>query len=325
MIGIAGVGKVADLIANGLSKAAIEHAYRTGAIVRVRRGVYCDRTMWEKSATTPADRHAIEVYAAWLAIGKRGWASGYSAALLNDLPVPKGQPDVAELSAIPRARGQRSYPGLRVRTASGLREGEMVVARNVPCASPARTSLDIARNQGFAAGLVVADAGLRRQAIDSDELVRVGDRMTGWSNTRQVHLVTEHASGLRESPGESASFAVFVELGFPLPECNAWVIGDGWGGVRSDFLWRRHRLVGEVDGFVKYGESLYGPRDRVLVEEKKRQMRIEEAGFVVVRWTPAEMMYQPRTVLDRIVRQSKIASKMFGVPSVAFDRSGLVR
>lgn len=104
MIGIPGVGKVADLMANGLTRSAIEHAYRKGQIVRVRRGIYCDRQLWDKSTANAADRHAIEVYAAWLAIGKRGWANGYSAVLLNDLPVPKGQPDTTELSAVFPAR-----------------------------------------------------------------------------------------------------------------------------------------------------------------------------------------------------------------------------
>lgn len=172
---------------------------------------------------------------------------------------------------------------------------------------------------------MIADAGLRRRLIHPNELVRVGERMTAWSHGRQIALVTTHASGLRESPGESVPYAMFVNAGIPLPECNAWVVGYGRGGVRADFLWRLFRLVGEVDGFLKYEDPRWPPPEGVLLEEKKRQMRIEEAGFVVVRWTPAEAMYEPHTVLDRIVRHSKIASKMFDVPALTFDPTVLVR
>jgi hypothetical protein len=72
-------------------------------------------------------------------------------------------------------------------------------------------------------------------------------------------------------------------------------------------------LAGEADGQVKYAEPFSEPVS-VLVDEKFRQLRIEESGFVVVRWTGAEILYHPDRVIDRIVRQSRIASAMYGVP-----------
>ena len=81
--------------------------------------------------------------------------------------------------------------------------------------------------------------------------------------------------------------------------------------------------MGEVDGRVKYVDPLHAHRDAVLVEEKRRQSRIEDAGFVVVRWTAAEAMHRPEAVLERIVRQSRLAAEMYGVPPVDLD--GLAR
>ncbi|AYY12802.1 hypothetical protein EF847_08830 [Actinobacteria bacterium YIM 96077] len=193
-------------------------------------------------------------------------------------------------------------------------EGEFVVVRDVLSASPARTALDVARHYGFGAGLVIADAGLHGRVIEPGELAKVSDRMAGWGKSHDARSVAHHASVTRESPGESCSYATFVTAAFPLPECNAWVVGEGRGGIRADFLWRRYRLVGEVDGFQKYTNPTWATSGQVLLDEKKRQMRIEEAGFVVVRWTPAEAMYEPRSILDRIVRQSRIAARMYGVP-----------
>ena len=47
-----------------------------------------------------------------------------------------------------------------------------------------------------------------------------------------------------------------------------------------------------------------------LVEEKARQLRLGEAGLVVVRWSAAEIQRNPARVIDRIVRQSRIASEL---------------
>ena len=99
-----------------------------------------------------------------------------------------------------------------------------------------------------------------------------------------------------------------------LPECNRWVVGEGRNSVRSDFVWLAYRVVGEADGRVKYTD----PRDpaEALVKEKARQLRIEELGFVVVRWTGAEVLYRPDVVIARIVRASKVAASLYGVPSL---------
>jgi hypothetical protein len=76
--------------------------------------------------------------------------------------------------------------------------------------------------------------------------------------------------------------------------------------------------VGEANGRVKYTDP-YGPPERALVEEKARQLRLEEAGFVVVRWSGSEIQRDPDRVIDRIVRQSRVASEIYGVPLLRPD------
>lgn len=181
--------------------------------------------------------------------------------------------------------------------------------------TPARTALDVARVHGFAAGLVLADAALGGDRAIAADLDRIATSMVGWNSTR-AKLVAVHASGRRESPIESWSFAEFVKRGLPLPTCNEWVIGEGPGGVRSDFLWRRYRLAGEADGQVKYTHP-FGQPDSTLVEEKARQLRLEEAGFVVVRWSGWEIQRDPDRVINRILRQSRVAGEIYGVPVLA--------
>ncbi|SDS36903.1 type IV toxin-antitoxin system AbiEi family antitoxin domain-containing protein [Jiangella sp. DSM 45060] len=314
-IGVAGVCTIAELRARGMSAGAQRHAVATGRLVRLRRGVYCDGAVWRASARRPADRHVVEACAAWLALGRRGWATGYSAAVIAGLPVPHGEPRQLRFSLPRRPHGRRAYPGMRLRTA-GVDEADVLLINGVPVTAPARTALDVAREHGFAAGLVLADAALRAGIATAEELRRVAERQSGWPSGSRAVLVATHADGARESPAESVSYAGFVTAGLPLPACNAWIVGHGAGGVRADFLWRRHRLVGEVDGRVKYADPLRPDHENVLVDEKTRQLRIEEAGYVVVRWTAAEAMARPEVVRARVVRQSRVAARMYGVPPV---------
>jgi Transcriptional regulator, AbiEi antitoxin len=305
----------------GLSRAAVRHALARGRLIRVRKGLFADATLWQKTASDPALRHVLETRAAWLALDRRGWASHYSAAVLNGLPVPRDQPAHVTISQATRPEGRRLYrPGLRLRTAQ-VDPRDVGSEWSVAVLTPARTALDVARVHGFAAGLVLADAALARDQVIAADLDRIATSMVGWNSTR-ARLVAVHASGRRESPIESWSFAEFVKRELPLPTCNEWVIGEGQGGVRSDFLWRIYRLAGEADGQVKYADP-FGQPDNTLVEEKERQLRLEEAGFVVVRWSGAEIQRDPDRVIDRILRQSRVASEIYGVPILRPDGSSL--
>lgn len=301
-----------DAARAGLSAAAVRHGVRTGRFVRLRRGLFCDARLWRRSGTSPTARHALETRAAWLALGRRGWASHYTAALLHGLPVPHGQPSAVTISRANRSDGRHRLPGLVLRTAT-VDPVDIQTDWGMSVLSPARTSLDVARVDGFAPALVLADAALARGMATVAELDRIAASMTGWKGAVDARLVAHHASGRRESPTESWSFAVFVDRELPLPGCNEWVVGEGRGGVRSDFVWRPYRMVGEADGRVKYTEPRGDP-EVVLADEKARQLRIEERGFVVVRWTGTEIQRDPDRVIDRIVRQSAVAHAMFGVP-----------
>jgi very-short-patch-repair endonuclease len=305
----------------GMSRASIRHALRRGKLVRLRVGIYCDASFWHRSEQVPAARHALEVRAALIALRRPGWASHYSAARLLELPVPYGQPDVVTISQSDRSAGRRAYPNLRLRT-SWIDERDATTGWGVPVLGAGRTCLDIAREFGFAAGLVLADAALVHGTADRADFERVAAGMGRWSGVGDVDLVAHHATGRRESPIESRSFAAFVDFGLPLPQCNQWIIGDehSRGGVRSDFVWKPHRLVGEADGRVKYVDPRRSP-ELTLVEEKTRQVRIEEQGFVVVRWSGAEIEHRPDVVIDRIVRGSRVASAMYGVPPLHAERA----
>lgn len=67
-----------------------------------------------------------------------------------------------------------------------------------------------------------------------------------------------------------------------------------------DLYWREWRLIGEADGFAKYGtgqEQIRGSWNA----ERRRQRQLEDAGYVVIRWTWEDLRH-PRRIIDQVER-----------------------
>ena len=62
---------LADAEQRGMSVAAVRHALAQRRLVRVRKGLFADATLWQKTSSDPALRHVLEARAAWLS----AWSS----------------------------------------------------------------------------------------------------------------------------------------------------------------------------------------------------------------------------------------------------------
>lgn len=303
--------------AAGLTESGVRYRLRQGRLVQVRHGVYCTREVWDRMSGDVRLRHELEIRAVLMSLGD-AWVSHYSGAALQQLPLPSGWDETITLTRPARGAGRPAYPGVRFRTAA-VPPAHRTTVYGLPVLTAARNVLDIARTDGFAAGLVAADAALRSDLTTSEELAGTVADLAGWPGVADARLVALHASGLRESPVESVSYALFVERGLFLPECNAWLTSERRGGVRADFAWRRHRLLGEADGRVKYDDP-WNTAEPVLWKEKLRQERLENLGFVVTRWTGAEIHRDPDAVVARLAERSQRAHDMYGAPLLVLPR-----
>ncbi len=77
--------------------------------------------------------------------------------------------------------------------------------------------------------------------------------------------------------------------GLPAPETNARI-----AGLEVDFLWRRERVVAEVDGFAFHSSRASFERDR------RRDGRLAERGLRVVRFTWLQLEREPYYVVARL-------------------------
>ena len=144
------------------------------------------------------------------------------------------------------------------------------------------------RQLPFDEGVILADAALAAGA-DRGQLLAATAAGRGCRRAEQVLLF---ADGRSESPGESLSRVrmhqadiVAPVLQHPIRDAGGVLLG------RSDFYWDHVRTIGEFDGALKYGELAPTEADlaRVVLSEKRREQRIRDAGYNVVRWTWAEL------------------------------------
>lgn len=70
---------------------------------------------------------------------------------------------------------------------------------------------------------------------------------------------------------------------------------------RSDFGWPELGTLGEFDGIVKYSGRYGQTTQGALVAEKRREDRIRDEGWQVVRWTWDELA-EPSALLERLER-----------------------
>lgn len=267
----AGTVTSADLHRLGVGPDGVRRLVAAGVLRRVGRSAFVDGDRHERA--DPAGRHVLRATAV-----ARTWppdvlVSHTSAALMHGLP----------LTVVPdRVHGCRRGAGQHRRRAgstihAGYTDARHTTVHGVEVLEPVLVVMGVAQLRGRDEAVVVGDAALHRQLVTHDALRTA-------VVTRPHHPV--HATFVRaidlmdartESPGETLSRLLLRGLGYtPVPQV---VIRDELGAVigRVDFLLQGTRVIVEFDGMVKYASP------DALVREKRREIRLQRAGYVVVR------------------------------------------
>lgn len=292
----------------GLDLGRVQRLAARGHVIRLHQGVYC---------ALPADVDRVAVEEAQQFVERHGVSAtigGAAAAVMWGLEVSGGRP----ILWVPRGSGLRrgSRAGVVIRESD--MPGEHCVALNgVPLTTPIRSAIDVACEDRQPWGIAwILVQGVRREAewlmtssasirVKGYELARAldGSDLRGLVTQRLSNILAVHRgrgiAAVRsvaalidprlESPLEVRSWLEFHKHGLPMPQPQAWVQGASGRWYRADFRWGR--VIGEADGAVKYTsrEDLYA--------EKRRQEDLERAGFIIVRWSWAEIAGDPWSVV----------------------------
>jgi very-short-patch-repair endonuclease len=214
--------------------------------------------------------------------------SGLTAAWLHGLDVQPCEP--VEVT-VPEDAGVSSRSGISLRR-SAFAKGDVVRVRGMQATSIARTVGELGARLNLVEAVVVADEALHSGRLRFDELTTWVDRCAGHRGMRNLRRVLNLVDAAAESPMESRLRIVLVLGGLPRPQAQV-TIRDRWGRAlgRPDLYYPEHRLGIEYDGATH--------RDS-LAEDNRRQNRLLNAGVRLLRFTAADVLRNPETVVSQV-------------------------
>jgi hypothetical protein len=279
----------------------------------VRPGWFTPRDAWD-ALDTQRGRPLLEIVAAHRSVHEPHAISHVSAAVVLDLPFLRPRVPLIHLTKL---------KGPRTRVRAGIKHHQarcrvpvLMTRDGVPILGPERTALDIAREDGFAAGVVAIDA-VRRRGVSLKELELHLEHMRHWPHVSIAREALGFSDPGAESIGESLLRILVSELDLGLPMETQFEIRDATGCARCDLRVGRH--IFEFDGAIKYrlrengGVATVDP-GHVLMQEKHRQDWVcgFQLGMSRVVWDDLWGMQRQRTKI-RLRREFNATVARFGV------------
>ena len=214
--------------------------------------------------------------------------SGRTAGWLHGLDSPPCDPIEVSVS---EGVGISARSGVLVRRVE-LAEGEVVERQGFPTTAALRTVCDLAIGLPLFDAVAAVDLGLKRQLVDLADLKQVVADRQGSKGVVRLRRTVALADGASESPGETRLRLILVLAGLPRPEAQV-SLHDEQGNFlgRPDLFYRSHRLALEYDGATH--------RDS-LVDDNRRQNRLVNAGYQLLRFTAADLARTPDSVVGQV-------------------------
>jgi hypothetical protein len=293
----------------GFTRAALRAAVSRGLLDRPRRGVIrvaCPPDVASRPTFATFAEHLGALRAAVSSVGEGAMASHESAAALHGIATPSTRlPPVVQL--VHPGASNFTSPGLLVRI-SPVPDRHRAVEAGIACTGVARTAVDLARRRRLPGALIALDSAARilvardtgasatalREAVlepehrerARSELRDALDSCFGWAGTVGVRDALEFVDPASESPLESRSRGWFLQAGLPRLSIGRPIPCRGrtyW----ADFCSETHRVIGEADGWAKYGDTAEDMR-AAMEHERARQRDLEADGWTLVRWASTD-------------------------------------
>lgn len=203
--------------------------------------------------------------------------SGQTAAWLHGLDTRFG---AIEATLSPPTRTAH-LAGIAIRRRR-LKPDEIVLRKGFRVTSAARTVIDLASSLDLVETVVILDAALHKRLIRlSDIKPRAGAR-----GVRTLRRAIELAEPATESPMETRLRLALVLGGLPRP-----CVQTPLGVARADLYYPDQRLVIEYDGATH--------RDSITADNR-RQNRLVEAGYLILRFSAADVLGDPTAVIELV-------------------------
>lgn len=279
----------------GYDDRAVNAAVRAHEWVRVRRGAYTFRDIWESKDAV--GKHRVLSRAVVRSLGNVVALSHVSALVEHE--VATWDVDLSRVH-VTRLDGGAGRTEKDVIHHEGLCLDDDVMERDgMRLMVPARSVIETASLTSPESGIVSTDSALNLRLVDAGELADRFQAMERWPFTRKVHVVLRFADGRSQSVGESRSRYLCWTQGLPGPQLQFHVYDEHGALIGiTDFAWPEHKLLGEFDGRVKYSRLLRpgeDPGDAVFREKRREDLLREVTRWALVRIVWAQLYYPAET------------------------------
>lgn len=268
----------------GLTSNDLRGLVRRGLLERVAHGAY----ICPDELVTATEQHLSAVRALVRARPAVA-ASHISAAVAYSLPVLRvdlGHVHLMHREPTGQTRRRDAFTVHRCPAADVFTE-----VSGLHAVVPALAVLGTVLVAGIRSGIAAADAALRLGLTSKEELDDWLQRLRHTPGLGAARHVVAQASATAESPGESLTRLVLIDLGYVvIPQFR--IVHDGGRVVaRVDFYLPQLGVVVEFDGRVKY-EGHDGAA--ALAAEKQREDGIRALGYGMARLVWADLFHPAR-------------------------------
>lgn len=280
-----GVVSLSQLRGLGLSSRGTRGRAAKGSLHRLHQGVYA------------VGRPDLSVKGRWkgavLACGDGALLSHRPAASLHDMLNWSG----ALIDITVRRRSGLSRKGIRVHRVTSLSAADCDEVDGIPCTSVPRTLLDLAAVAPPRVLERACDRAEQRDLLDMSAIDELLGRLSGQPGTGRLAKVLgvgQSKQGIPRSELERRFLAVCRRARSPEPAVNEWMAIAG-EEMQCDFVWHRHRVVVEVDGWGTHRTR------RAFEEDRRRDRVLRLAGWQVLRFTWRDVAEAPGEVIVALV------------------------
>jgi very-short-patch-repair endonuclease len=176
-----------------------------------------------------------------------------------------------------------------------LHPREVSTRHGLRVTSAVRTLADLARRSSIVDAVVALDAALHRRLLKPDDLKAWLESHERFPGTARLRRAIELAEPAAESAMETRLRLLLVFAGLPRPQAQARLHDDAGRFVARPDLYYPHCRLG-----IEYDGSTH--RDN-LTADNRRQNRLINAGYKLLRFSAADVLSCPDSVV-LVVRQA---------------------
>lgn len=292
----AGYVTTAQLLLAGASRYQLKRATTLGLLRPVAPGLHL--VDGSQTAGPWLDR----VGRALAQAGPGAAAARHTAARLLEIA---GSPAALPIElVVPQARRPAKRPGVAA-TRAEVPACDLTSSNGLSLTSPLRTLLDCGRFGDHVSAVALMESAIRARLVCPADILERFDLLRRAPGIARARLALERADTLSESPLETALRLVLLDGGLPRPELQVAFSHEGRRG-RIDLAYRAVDLRGAGGRYVGLaieadGRTFHDDADAIHLD-RTRQTALEEAGWLVRRFTDRHVRRRPAYVVTTVSR-----------------------